>query len=120
MRDFVRAFGAAVLGALLVVVLQRAMTAEPTFVAVDVQRLLAGHIAELGARQMDTETQKREATAYAGALEAALDDIANRDNTIVLVGPAVLRGVPDVTEAVQASIVQRLHLPANKQQEPAP
>ena len=89
MRGFLLSFGGGALGAMLVIMLHSAMAPTPVFASVDVQQLLSAHIAAIGQQSLDAEAQKRDAAAFAGALDAALDQLAQEDHAILLVAPAV-------------------------------
>lgn len=108
MRSFLVSFGGGALGALLVIVLYSAMRPAQVFASVDVQQLLSAHVAAISNQSLDAEMQRQDAAAFAGALEAALDQIARDDRAILLVSPAILRGAPDVTGEVRELIEHRL------------
>ncbi|MDD3765466.1 MAG: TrbI F-type domain-containing protein [Nevskiales bacterium] len=97
---------AGMLGGLVVVLWARSTTPPvPSFATVDLQAVLARQLSTVDA---DAPNPDRNAARYAQALERSLDEIAQDNQRVLLSAPAVVRGAPDLTPALQAEIERRL------------
>jgi len=109
----IQAFCAAALGSTLVLTASRYTSTPPepppTVIAVNLQRILATHVADVGKRvqTLDEATIQREATAYATALNASLDELGDA-HTVILNSNVVIHGAPDLTEQLQARVAAKL------------
>ncbi|MDE0855993.1 MAG: TrbI F-type domain-containing protein, partial [Nevskia sp.] len=68
----------------------------------------AEHIEDVGRRNLDKDAAARDAAAYGAALQAALDELQREQHALLLPAPAVLRGAPDLTDALRERIDARL------------
>lgn len=110
LRTFAFAMAGAAAGAALTIVGARLAFPPPGIASVDVRQLIEERIRQIGARQGDDAHRQQDTQAFAAALEASLDEIALEEHALILVGPAVLRGAPDLTDEVRERI--RVHLDA--------
>jgi hypothetical protein len=113
MRSFLYPTAAAVLTATLVAVLDRRLAeqdAPPSIEVVDLQQLLTEQVSDVSHQKLSTDQQQAAASAYAIALNDALEAVAHGDHAVLLVKPAALIGALDVTDRVRALIRMGLDL----------
>ena len=108
MSDWLTSLCAGVVGGLLVLSADRLIEPPPRMATVDLQQILAEHIETVGLRQLDKDTAAKEAAAYGAAVQASLDELERAQHTLLLPAPAVLRGAPDLTDALRQLIDARL------------
>jgi type-F conjugative transfer system protein TrbI len=108
MSEWTVALCAGLLGGLLAVAADRAIEPAPRLATVDLQQLLAEHIESVGRRGLDRDAAVKEAAAYAAALQTSLDELGREQHAVLLPAPAVLRGAPDLTDALRERIDARL------------
>lgn len=77
-------------------------------VTVDIQKIVVEEITASSHQVLDEKTRQERGTAFAKALEQALDEAALYGKRPVIVGAAMLRGATDVTAQVQASVKQKM------------
>ena len=108
MNDWMTSLCAGVVGGLLVLSVERLIQPPQPLATVDLQQILAEHIESVGLRQLDKDTAAKEAAAYGAAVQASLDELEREQHTLLLPAPAVLRGAPDLTDALRQRIDARL------------
>lgn len=94
--------------ALSCVLLMRWVSPPPTLAVVQIDRVLAEHVATVARQNWDEARQQEEVRRFAAALEASLTELSDDGRVILLSGPAVIRGAPDWTPALQARLTQAL------------
>lgn len=92
---------AGALGGLAIVLAARWSAPAPAFAAVDLQSILSQRLATVSSQGLDATAAQRDAARFALALEHSLDELTVEHGAVLLSAPAVVRGVPDVTEALQ-------------------
>lgn len=112
MNEWTIALCAGMLGGLVTLAVDRWVEPPPRLATVDLQQILAEHIESVGLRHLDQDAAAKEAAAYGGALQASLDELEREQRALLLPAPAVLRGAPDLTDALRARIDARLHAEA--------
>ena len=120
MRSFLYPTAAAVLTATLVAVLDHRLAeqdAPPSIEVVDLQQLLTEQVSDVSHQKLSSDQQQAAASAYATALNDALEAVAHGDHAVLMVKPAVLIGAVDVTDRVRSLIHSDLDL--HKQPSPA-
>jgi type-F conjugative transfer system protein TrbI len=108
MSEWTIALCAGVLGGLLAVAAERWIEPPPQLATVDLQQILAEHIESVGLRHLDSQAAAKDAAAYGAALQASLDELEREQHALLLPAPAVLRGAPDLTDALRQRIDARL------------
>lgn len=108
MSEWTIALCAGLLGGLLAITADRWIEPPPRLVTVDLQQVLAEHIESVGLRHLDQDAAAKEAAAYGAALQASLDELEREQHALLLPAPAVLRGAPDLTDALRERIDVRL------------
>jgi hypothetical protein len=107
MRPFLISTMSGLLAALFTLFLEHRLLQDdwpPLVEVVDLQQLLTEQVAEVGRQKLSADQQRAAATAYATALNTALDEVARTDHAVLLVKPAVLTGGIDVTGLVRTHI----------------
>jgi type-F conjugative transfer system protein TrbI len=99
---------AGVVGGLLGLTAERLIAPPPLLATVDLQQILAEHIESVGRRGLDKDAAAKDAAAYGAALQASLDELEREQHALLLPAPAVLRGAPDLTDALRERIDARL------------
>lgn len=105
-------------GALIGVLLVRWGSPPPVLAVVQIDRVLAQHVAAVAHQNWDEARQQEEVRRFAAALEASLTDLSDDGRVILLSGPSVVRGAPDWTPALQARLEQALGEDGSKERKP--
>ncbi len=108
MSEWSIALCAGILGGLLAVAAERWIEPPPRLATVDLQQILAEHIESVGLHNLGKDAAARDAVAYGAALQASLDELEREQHALLLPAPAVLRGAPDLTDALRQRIDSRL------------
>lgn len=78
-------------------------------VFVDVEMIVGRHVEKMSDKfNMSDEEVADYSVAFSQQLEASLDYFENRDNVIILVKPAVVRGGIDITKDVYVHILKEI------------
>jgi len=114
MSEWSIALCAGIVGGLLVLSVDRLIEPPQRLATVDLQQVLAEHIESVGRRNLDKDQAAKEAAAYGAALQASLDELEREQHALLLPAPAVLRGAPDLTDALRQRIDRRMQNEAAK------
>ena len=83
-----------------VMVYQRIQPLPPQVVVIDPAALVAEQLHALTPGLDEAQIQAH-GRAFAARLDKAVGEVAQQHNAVILVGPAVIHGAPDLTEAVR-------------------
>lgn len=81
---------------------------SPMLAVVQIDRVLAEHVAAVARRDWSDARQQEELRRFAAALETSLAHLSDDGRVVLLNGPAVVRGAPDWTPALQARMQHAL------------
>ena len=109
MSEWTIALCAGMLGGLAAIAADHWIEPPPRLATVDLQQILAEHIESIGQRNLGKDAAAKDAAAYGAALQASLDELEHQEHTLLLPAPAVLRGAPDLTDALRERIDARLN-----------
>jgi hypothetical protein len=95
-------------GALAGTLAAQLVNPAPTLAVVQIDHVLAEHVATVAQRDWSEARQQAELRRFAAALETSLADLSGDGRAVLLNGPAVVSGAPDWTPALQARMQRAL------------
>ncbi|HRJ52238.1 MAG TPA: TrbI F-type domain-containing protein [Candidatus Thiothrix moscowensis] len=119
-RPWVTLIGAGFTGALVALLLVRIWFPPPVFIRLDLAALVAEQVQVLASRQDDGgATRTQLAAAFAQQLDVQSRAMAEEYHAVVLVAPAVVAGVPDLTGELRQRMVAAMGSPGVQSDAPA-
>lgn len=105
-KPWVTLIGAGFTGALFALFLVRIWFPSPVFIRLDLAALVAEQVQALASRQDDGDAAKTQlAAAFAQQLDVQSRAMAEEYHAVVLVAPAVVAGVPDLTGELRQRMI---------------
>ncbi|MEC9357537.1 MAG: TrbI F-type domain-containing protein [Pseudomonadota bacterium] len=104
--------------ALLTVLALRWLSPPPAVAVVQIDRVLAEHVAAVSQRDWNPAQQQAEVQRFASALEASLVELSDEGRIVLLNAPAVLGGAPDRTPELRIALQRRLSTEASRETAP--
>jgi hypothetical protein len=82
----------------------------PDFKTVSIEKMVSNHVEKVGKKfDMSDDEVKEYSAAFSTQIEKSIDFYYEKDNSIILVQPAVIRGAEDITNKVYAHVLKEIN-----------
>lgn len=111
--DWLKWSGGGMLALVMMIVVSMATQhfTRPAMVAFDMKGTIDTFIQQSAQLKLSEAEAKAKTALFNRALEDSLADWQNRHNAVIVVAPAVVSKVPDITAEIQESVHQRMLVP---------